>query len=91
MELHDKICAELFEYKSLAALMFLIDCGRELEFMVYGKEYFLSKSNSKKYVSLWENSNEQSFDSVYELISYATIFDKPFINVWNDAELTNLF
>ncbi len=91
MELHDKICAELFEYKSLAALIFLIDSGRELEFTAYGKEYFLSRSNSEKYVSLWENSNKQSFDSVYELISHATVSDKPFIDAWDDVKLTTLF
>lgn len=91
MELHDKICAELFEYKSLASLIFLIDSGRELEFTVCGKEYFISRSNSEKYVSLWGDSNEQSFDSVYELISHAMISDKPFMDVWNDVELTTLF
>ena len=73
MHIHDLIVNELFNQKSIAALIFLIDCGRELEFKIKGKEYFISCDNSKKYVSLWENKNEQSFDSVLELIKNATI------------------
>ena len=42
MDVHDLIVNEMFEHKSLAALIFLIDCGRELEFKVNGEEYFLS-------------------------------------------------
>ena len=33
MNVHDLIVTELFEEKSLAALIFLIDCGRELELL----------------------------------------------------------
>ncbi len=91
MELYDKICEELLEQKSLAALVFLIEHGRELEFSVYGHDFFLSASNSEKHVSLWKKAEEQSFDSIYELISHATISGKTFIDAWNDAELTTLF
>ncbi|MBQ8057878.1 MAG: hypothetical protein IJ275_06055 [Ruminococcus sp.] len=87
MSVHDLIVAELFETKSLAALIFLIDCGRELEFKVDGKEYFISCSNAEKYVSLWTNQNEQSFDSVYELIENATIDNTGFLVAWSHAEL----
>ena len=82
---------ELFNKKSLAALIFLIDCGRELEFKMNGKEYFISCNGSKNYVSLWENKNEQSFDSVLELIENATIENMCFLTAWKQSELEYLF
>ena len=91
MDIHDLIVNELFDEKSLAALIFLIDCGRELEFKIKGKEYFISCDTSKKYVSLWENKNEQSFDSVLELIKNATIENMCFLTAWEQAELEYLY
>ena len=87
---HDLIVNELFEKRSLAALIFLIDCGRELEFKVNGNKCFISCHGSKKYVSLYVNE-EQSFDSVSELISDATIEDMKFLVLWEQAELEYLF
>ena len=91
MDAHDLIVNELFENKSLSALIFLIDCGRELEFKVNEKEYFISCDTSKKYVSLWVNKNEQSFDSVLELIENATIENMCFLTAWKQAELEYLY
>ena len=91
MDIHDLIVNELFNKKSLAALIFLIDCGRELEFKMNGKEYFISCSGSKNYVSLWENKNEQSFDSVLELIENAAIENMCFLTVWDQVELEYLY
>lgn len=91
MEIHDLIANELLESKSLSALIFLIDHGRELEFEVNGKEYFISCDSSKKYVSLWENKNEQSFESVLELIKNATIENMCFLTAWEQAELKHLY
>ena len=45
MCLHDIISKELTEKKSLAALIYLICHGRELEFE--GREYFISCHKSK--------------------------------------------
>ena len=91
MEIHDLIANELLESKALSALIFLIDHGRELEFEVNGKEYFISCDSSKKYVSLWENKNEQSFESVLELIKNATIENMCFLTAWEQAELKHLY
>ena len=91
MDVHDLIVNELFENKSLAALIFLIDCGRELEFKVNGKQFFISCDSSKKYVSLWANKNEQSFDNVLELIENATIENMCFLTAWKQSELEYLF
>lgn len=53
--LHDIIAYELLEKKSLSALIYLIDRGREVEFELNKKTYFISCSGSNKYVSLWNN------------------------------------
>lgn len=89
--LHDLIVTELLEQKSLAALIYLINSGRELEFNVNDKQYFISRDKAEKYVSIWDKINEQSFDSVAELIENAIIGDKPFLSVWKDVEIETLF
>lgn len=91
MELHDVIVRELTEKKSLASLIDLISQGRELEFEVEGKAYFISCDRSEKYVSLWNNQNEQSFHSMDDLIENAMIEHKPFLSVWEKAEIQTLF
>lgn len=88
---HDMIVQELLNKKSLAALIYLIDCGRELEFKLKGKIYFISCNDSQKYVSLWENENEQSFDSVPALIENATIENHSLLSLWEQAEMKTLF
>ena len=91
MDAYDLIENELFEKKSLAALIFLIDGGRELELDVNGNKCFISCDGSKKYVSLYVNKNEQSFDSVPELINNATIADMSFLAAWEQAKIEYLF
>ncbi len=91
MCLHDIIVEELTEKKSLAALIYLICHGRELEFEIEGKEYFISCDKSKKYVSLWNNQNEQSFNSVDELIENATIENSSFLSLWEKSTIQTLF
>ena len=64
MCLHDLIVKEFEQTKSLSALIYLIEHGREIEFLFEGRKYFLSHSNSQKKVSLWSNkevSHPQSF------------------------------
>lgn len=89
--LHDIIVGELFDKKSLAALIFLIDAGRELEFVYENHKYFISRNKAKKYVSIWNDDKEQSFGSVYELIEKAVLQEKQFLNVWNEIKLDTLF
>ena len=90
MNVHDLIVNELFENKSLAALIFLVDNGRELEFNAGENKCFITRDNSKKYVSLYVNNNENSFDSVSELIENAMIADMQFFEAWKQAELEYL-
>ena len=91
MDEHTLMVKELFETKSLAALTFLINSGREVEFKVHGKECFISRHESKQNVSLWIAKDEQSFDSVPELIEKASIGDMDFLTAWEQAELAYLF
>ena len=90
MGVHERIVKELFETKSLAALIFLVEQGRELEFKVHGKECFISRHESKQNVSLWIAKDEQSFDSIPELIEKASIGDMDFLTAWEQAELEYL-
>ena len=91
MCLHDRIVGELIEKRSLAALIFLLDRGRELEIEVNGKEYFISCDNAEKYVSIWQGKSEQSFDSVCELIENAKIENQPFLSLWEKVRIKTLF
>ena len=90
MDAYNLIVEELMNHKSLAALIFLIDHGRELEFKVNGKEYFSSRDGSQKYVSLWKNKTEQSFDSVLAMLENASIEEQCFLAAWEQAELEYL-
>ena len=58
MCLHDLIVKEFEQTKSLSALIYLIEHGREIEFLFEGRKYFLSHSNSQKKVSVWSNKEE---------------------------------
>ena len=88
---HDRIVKELFAYKSLAALIFLIDAGRELEFVRRNERYFISRSGSAEYVSLWHDNREYSFGSVPELIGNLSLENETFLMIWSEAEPETLF
>jgi len=88
---HDEMAAALLEEKSLAALVYLIDHGRELEFMSGEHTYFVSRDKAAKYVSIWQGEQEQSFDHVYDLIEHAEVEGQPFFKMWKDCEISTLF
>jgi hypothetical protein len=88
---HDLATKSLFETKSLNALKFLIDNGRELEFQFGGVDFFLSCSSSAQYVSIWGNGFQQSFDSMDALIENAILNQIPFSTAWDRVELRYLF
>jgi len=88
---HDEMVTALMEEKSLKALVYLIDHGRELEFMSGEHTYFISKSNAEKYVSLWKKEHEQSFDHMYDLIEHGEVEGQPFFKVFKESEISTLF
>ena len=51
---HEDMVKALLDEKSLAALIYLLDVGRELEFKVKDTVYFVSKDKAQKYVSIWK-------------------------------------
>lgn len=89
--LHDQISTELYKKRLLAALIWLIDKGRELELTYHGEEYFLSRSGSNEYVSLWHGQEEQAFDSMDDLIEHAAIGKLHFIDAWPEMEPRYLY
>lgn len=88
---HDEMVTALLENKSLAALVYLIDAGRELEFNTYGNTYFISRDKAAKYVSLWKGQAEQSFDHMYDLIEHGRVEGEPFFTVWKESKIETLF
>ena len=88
---YDAIEDELLKGKSLAALLYLINGGRELEFSVDGRAYFISRSGSEKYVSVWQGTAEQSFDSMEKLLDNALIDGEPFLSAWPRTQMETLF
>ena len=91
MDLHDRIVRELLEHKSFAALIWLIECGRELEFSVDGVPCFISRSGSEMSVSLWVDGNQQAFDSMEQLIENAVIGQNRFLDIWDSVQIDTLF
>ena len=88
---HDEMVTALLEEKSLAALVYLIDHGRELEFISGEHTYFISKDKAAKDVSLWKKEQEQSFDHMYDLIEHGKVEGKPFFKVFKESEICTLF
>lgn len=88
---HEDMLKALLDEKSLAALIYLLDVGRELEFKVKDTVYFVSKDKAQKYVSIWKGQEEQSFDHAYDLIEHALVNGIPFYSAWKDAEIMTLF
>ncbi len=91
MCLHDLIADEFARTKSLSALIYLIERGREVQFSFRGKEYFISNDKSQKYVSLWEGQNEQSFDSVEALLEHAALANSALLSVWPEVQIGTVF
>ena len=91
MGLYEQIERELLDQKSLAALIWLIDRGRELEFSANGVACFISRSGSAQYVSLWVDGSEQSFGSVETLLENASIQQKPLLHLWPLIHIETLF
>lgn len=88
---HSLIEKELEEQKSLAALVYLLRMGREIEFEYDGEEYFMSCDKAQNYVSLWKKQTEQSFESVEELIENALVGPIAFLSAWEKATIKYIY
>lgn len=87
----DQMEQELFEKHSLTALVYLIECGRELEFEVHGHTCFLSKYETSQNFSLWVDQKEQSFSSMAALLKRGQVHNAGFVSVWEKSKIITLF
>lgn len=89
--LHQYLQDELFNNKSLGALIYLVEHGREFEFLYDGRLCFISRSETQKEVSLWIDKKEYAFENFTKLIE-TKIFDNKFmLEIWDDIEIETLF
>jgi len=88
--LYDMIRDELWEKHSISALLFLLDGGRELNFLYKEKPYGIFRDNKKWFLS-GENINEQQFDDAWSLLNNGVIEEKYIFELWNHIEIQILF
>lgn len=91
MYLHDLIIADFERTKSFSGLIYLLSNGRELAFSLYGKKYFISCDKSSKYVSIWDDHDEQSYDSIEEMVENAVVSDSTLISIWPEIQIETIF
>ena len=89
--IHDLIVDELFSNKSIAAFIYLINMGREIEISYNDTSAFISKDGSAKQCSVWIDENEQAFDCMEELLQSALIQNQKLVDVWKQIEIKTLF
>lgn len=89
--IQDIITEELFNNKSVAAFLYLINKGRELELKFKEQTLHISRDGSQKSCSVWIGKEEQAFDSVEDLFLNGQVFEKKIYEIWADIELITLF
>jgi len=90
-ELYEIIVNELYNSKTISALLFLIDNGRELSFLYNDIEYSITWKDKLLYLDNEKHDNLQMFDNAWELIENSKIEKYKFLEVWNDIKLLTLF
>lgn len=86
MTSHDAMVRALAEEKSLEALVYLINHGREVEFQTGNICCFISRSPSKGFVSLWIQQEEHPFSS-----AEALVLDNEFLTAWKQADVETVY
>lgn len=89
--MHDLIVDELYDKKSIAAFIWLISQGRELEMSYEGQSFFITSDCSKDKVSMWIGKKEYSFSSVEEMLQLGEIMGHKLIDIWTVIQLGTLF
>lgn len=89
--MHDLIVDELYDKKSIAAFIWLISQGRELEMSYEGQSFFITSDGSKDKVSMWIDKKEYSFTSVEDMLQLGEIMGHKLIDIWTDIQLGTLF
>lgn len=89
--LHQYMEDELCNNKSLGALIYLFEKGREFEFSYKEVSCFISRTETQKEVSLWIDKKEYPFESVDALTETKVFGDKCLLDIWSDIEVEYLF
>ncbi|MDD2496103.1 MAG: hypothetical protein PHE29_13030 [Tissierellia bacterium] len=87
----DKISNELFEKHSLAALVILIDAGDELDIYYNNILYGITWLNGILQLSSTKIEEIQTFKNTTDLVINGTIENRPFIDIWDEIVLNDLF
>lgn len=89
-DLYEMITDELFNNKSIAALLFLLQGGRELTFKYNNEELSITRDGEKYYL----NSSKdciQTYDSAWQLLEDGKLGENKFLHVWKEIELITLY
>ncbi len=89
--LHDYLADELCNNKSLGALTYLLEKGREFEFTHKGVICFISRSETQKEVSIWIDKKEYAFDNIEQLAESKIFEKKTLLEIWDEIEIETLF
>ena len=89
--LHEYMQDELLNHKSLGALIYLLEKGREFEFSYKGILCFISRTETQKEVSIWVDKQEYAFDNIDDLAESKIFDDKTLLDIWNEIEVETLF
>lgn len=90
MNIHDIIANEFVETKSIASFIYLIELGREVELLYKDHSLFVSRDGAKNAFSIWVDKDEQSFNSVEELLLDGLILGKKILEIWEEIEINSL-
>ena len=89
--LHQYLQDDLMNNKSLGALVYLLEKGREFEFTYKGTLCFISRSETQKEVSVWINKLEYPFDNFDKLAESKIFENKSLLEIWDELEIETLF
>lgn len=89
--LQDLIQTELLEKKTIGSFVYLIENGREIEFAYNAQTYFISRDGAKKHCSIWIDKDEQSFDSIEELLLNGLVSGKKIYEIWDEVEVLAIY
>ncbi|MDQ0360619.1 hypothetical protein [Breznakia pachnodae] len=89
ISLHKLLTTELLQNHSIAALMQLIEMGREIELRYNDEVISITRLNDK--LILADNDNSLYFDDVWSLVIKGEVGEGYFVNYWNKMSVKVLF
>ncbi|OGO86089.1 MAG: hypothetical protein A2Y24_04415 [Clostridiales bacterium GWE2_32_10] len=90
-ELYDIIINELYEDKSISALLYLLEGGRELSFRYENEEFSVTRDKERFYLNSQDSKKSQIYVDAWQLIEKGQVHGKKFMDIWKDIELLTLY